>query len=88
MPPLEDRESVSFDRLANEYIMLRLRTSDGIDLAVLNERYGCDLLFEREEAIDSLSTQGYLVQESGALMLTDAGKHLCNSVTKLLLIDE
>jgi oxygen-independent coproporphyrinogen III oxidase len=88
LPPLDDRESVSIDRLANEYIMLRLRTSDGIDLAVLNDRYGCDLLFEREEAIHSLSTQGYLIQENGSLMLTDAGKHLCNSVTKLLLLDE
>lgn len=88
MPPLEDRESVSLDRLANEHIMLRLRTSDGIDLASLNERYGCDLLFEREEAIDSLASEGYLIHANNTIVLTDAGKHLCNSVTKLLLLDE
>jgi oxygen-independent coproporphyrinogen III oxidase len=88
MPPLEDRESVALDRLANEYIMLRLRTSDGIDLRVLNDRYGCDLTYEREDAIASLQDEGYISQTGGSIMLTDAGKHVCNSVTKLLLVDE
>jgi oxygen-independent coproporphyrinogen III oxidase len=88
MPPLDEREAISLDRLANEHIMLRLRTSDGIDLAHLNQRYGCDLLFEKDGEIDALVKDRFLQLNDGVLVLTDRGKHLCNSVTNPLLIDE
>lgn len=88
MAPLDDRESLMLDRLANEYIMLRIRTSDGIDTDVLNERYGADLLFEREAEVADLIGQGLIQHDAHALRLTDAGKHVADAVTARLLLDE
>ena len=40
--PLDMRDRLSFDTLANEYIMLRLRTRDGLDLQRLEAEYGVE----------------------------------------------
>jgi oxygen-independent coproporphyrinogen-3 oxidase len=59
--PLDVRETLDLDTLANEYIMLRLRTSDGLDLNRLERRYGVDLLFEKTDELawlcDSLTSK-------------------------------
>ncbi|MFW5972679.1 MAG: radical SAM family heme chaperone HemW [Bacteroidota bacterium] len=86
--PLEDRETLSLDRLTNEYIMLRLRTSDGIDLAELSQRYGADLLHEKATVVQQSIREGLLSETAGRLILTDEGKLVCNALTEKLLLDE
>lgn len=88
MPPLDDRESLMLDRLANEHIMLRIRTSEGIDAVGLNERYGADILFERQEEIDDLAKQGLISVGADHIRLTDAGRHVADAVTARLLLEE
>lgn len=86
--PLDDRESLMLDRLANEYIMLCLRTSDGIDLDALQNRYGADLVHERGDRIDQLEQDGLLQLSDGRIFLTDSGKQLADAITERLLLDE
>ena len=85
--PIGGREAMSLDMLANEYILLRLRTSDGIDLARLEEHYGVDLLYEKEDDVAALESRGYLDNDGRRISLTDDGKLLCDSITSRLLLD-
>src|SRR5690606_31800891 len=86
--PLGGREHLSLDQLANEYILLRLRTSDGLDLGHFESRYGVDLLFEKADEIAELEGRGYIQLLDGRrLSLTDEGKLLCDAITTRLLLD-
>lgn len=84
--PLEDREHLDLDTLADEYVMLRLRTEEGLNLAELEERYGVDLLVDRLQELADLESSG-LIQpiRNHHIRLTDFGKTLCDAVTGRLL---
>ncbi len=84
--PIDSQEALSMDDLACEYIMLRLRTSDGIDLGDLESRYGIDLISEKIEEIADLESAGFIEPvRNQRIRLTDIGKTVCNSVTQQLL---
>lgn len=83
--PLEGRERLSYDTLADEYVMLRLRTSEGLDLETLAARYGVDLLAEHAATLADLEGAGLLRVRNGTVRLTDAGKHVCDAVTARLV---
>lgn len=86
--PLDSREAIDLDTLANEYIMLRLRTSDGLDLDILENRYGVDLVLEKTDELAWMEREGYIhAIRKGAVQLTDAGMLLCDSLTAKLLVD-
>ena len=51
--------------LADEYVMLALRTADGIDLELLEARYGVDLLDEKLNEIAWLEEAGHIAPRSG-----------------------
>lgn len=85
--PLEYRERLDYDTLANEYILLRLRTADGLDLDVMENTYGVDLLMEKVDAIAELERADLLTLRNDTLTLTDAGKHVCDAVTAKLLVE-
>jgi oxygen-independent coproporphyrinogen-3 oxidase len=85
--PLDHREPLSYDLLADEYIMLRLRTAEGIDLDALDERYGADLLVEKMDALADLEGRGFITLRNSRVRLTDQGKHVSDAVTAQLLLD-
>ena len=86
--PTDYREALSLDSLADEYVMLALRTGDGVDLDRLEERYGTDLLDERLDDIAWLETEGLIHPvRNRRLRLTDKGRTLCDSITARLLPD-
>ena len=86
--PLEGREMLSHDMLADEHIMLGLRTADGLDLDVLESKYGADLLFEKIDELASLEAEGYIEPiRNSRVRLTDQGKLLCDAVTARLLLE-
>ena len=62
---------------ADEYIMLALRTSGGIDLALMRERFG--LRFVPNAVTAELEKRG-LIRVSGRITLSDEGVLLSNSV--------
>ncbi len=84
--PVDWKEKVSAVSLADEYIMLRLRTEDGIDLNVLREAYGRDLCDSHTDTLNRLQEAGHIhPPDGGALRLTDSGKQLCDSITARLV---
>lgn len=86
--PIGGKETMSLDMLANEYILLRLRTADGLDLERLEHAYGVDLLYEKEPVLSDLEDEGF-VDPLGdrRVCLTDSGKLLCDAITARLLLD-
>lgn len=84
--PLEGKEALSMDALADEYLLLRLRTSDGLDIDHYTAEYGVDLLSEQVDALAWLEAEGYIEPiRNQHVRLTDRGKHVCDTVTSKLL---
>ena len=66
--------------------MLRLRTSDGLDLNILEERYGVDLLIDHVDELAMLEESSFIKPIRNQIVtLTDSGKTICNSVIEKLL---
>lgn len=84
--PVEQREKLSLDMLADEYIMLRLRTDGGLDMDELEDRYGVDLLIERVDDLAHLEKGEFIHPiRNRRIRLTDVGKTVADSVTARLL---
>jgi oxygen-independent coproporphyrinogen-3 oxidase len=83
---LEFREGLSYDQLAEEYLLLRLRTAEGLDLDYYAERYGIDLLSEKLDDLAALEAEGLIEPiRNGTLRLSRKGKHVCDAITARLL---
>ena len=81
------REELDMDTLANEYIMLRLRTSEGLDLEHLENHYGVDLYDERVEDLAWLESEGLIHPIRRDLVrLTDEGMIFADMVTTKLML--
>ena len=79
-------DALSLEMLANEYIFLRLRTSDGLGVHRLKRIYGMDILSEKPDLLTALEGEGYIQWSgNGRLRLTDAGKLVCDSVVEGLV---
>lgn len=83
--PLGEQETLDADALADEHVMLRLRTADGLDLEHLHDRYGRDLRTQRAETLDRLEAAGHLQMSGNTVRLTDEGKLVADEVTAALL---
>jgi oxygen-independent coproporphyrinogen-3 oxidase len=84
--PLEWEETLGADDLADEYVLLRLRLlEDGLDLDVLDEQYGVDLLVEKVDELAELESAGLVQLRNGVLRLTDEGVLVCDAVTAKLI---
>ena len=81
-PPNSFREEVNTHELANEYIMLRLRTGDGLSLDKLKQEYGTIL---GESTLQELVSEGLATINSNILQLTKKGLMVCDAVTERLL---
>lgn len=68
-----------------EFIMLRLRMSKGIDLMEYERNFGRNLLDYRKKEIDKLSALGVIEICSNRLKATDKGFYLLNSIITELL---
>lgn len=84
--PLDLQETLGLDSLAEEYIMLRLRTSDGLDLGYLEAQYGVDLIYEKGTDLIRLEDEGLIEPVDGVVRLTDAGKMVCDAITAQLAV--
>ena len=75
-----EEEVPDFER-QNEYLMLRLRTSDGVELRDLEERYHVDPA-PYEAVFRALAKPGLTEQNGTRWHLTDAGFLVSNSIIK------
>ncbi|MYA78137.1 MAG: coproporphyrinogen III oxidase, partial [Gemmatimonadetes bacterium] len=78
-------ETLSVDERIHEYILLSLRSVDGLDTRVFRDRYGDDAMDERDPAIHALSGEGLLAKRGSRLCLTRRGLALADSVCEYLM---
>lgn len=83
--PVARRESLDHTTLAREYTLLRLRTSEGLDLDVLADRYGVDLRVHHGSLLDRLTKEGLIHDDPNCVRLTDRGRLLTDAITQRLL---
>jgi oxygen-independent coproporphyrinogen-3 oxidase len=84
-PPVAFRRTLNRAELAHEYVLLRLRTSEGLDLNVLDRRYGVDLYSSRINLLNRLQEEGLILVDGHTLRLTNRGRLVADAVTKQLL---
>ena len=82
-PPLAFKEDVTAEELAGEYVMLRLRTRDGLALNQLATRYNATLPLP---LLNQLVNAGLArLAENEVLSLTDSGLLICDTITTQLM---
>ena len=80
-----DKEELDLHALAEERIMLGLRTVWGVDLSLLKDRYGYELNYKQLDWIKSQSDAGNMVFTDGFLKLTEKGFRIADLLTIDLL---
>lgn len=86
--PIAQQTNLSPDELTMEYIGLRLRTDDGLDLDRCADRYGFDLRAERSDTLARLISDDYIeLRDERRVSLTNRGKRVADSITRALLPD-
>lgn len=79
--PVEAREPVGPDALADEAILLGLRrVADGLELAALERDYGVDLLAEKAAVLAELERAGLIHPVAGRVRLTTEGAAVADAV--------
>ena len=82
-----ESETISTSELLDEYLMLRLRTIDGLNLRFLSQTFGLDLQKDKGASINRLTQAGLIrITDTDHLHLTDQGFAVCDAVISELLI--
>ena len=79
-------EELTVNQLIEETIMLNLRTTKGINLKILKQKYGYDLLKEKSLEVMELQKLGLIKLENGYLFATTEGFYVLNQII-LKLVD-
>ena len=75
-----DEEVLNESDLAYEWIMLRLRLREGIDLDAYRARFGIDLSLRYQKEIDRFCSMGLMRVSEGRLALTESGFRLSSGI--------
>lgn len=85
--PIAGSEELTRKDLALEALMLGLRTVDGIDLEVFQDRYGVDLRKQNEPLVERLAEEGLLEMRGGVLVPTLAGLAVTDSLARAFEVE-
>jgi oxygen-independent coproporphyrinogen-3 oxidase len=78
--PVESREILSDEQLRLEILFLGFRTRRGISLERLKIRYGLDLLSDKSDLLEKLSSEGLVEIRDGFLRPTRSGMAVADSL--------
>ena len=81
-----ERENLSRETLINEYIMTRLRTSDGLRLSYLISKLGFNLLDQHRAYLQQMVKLGKVRIDGDVLRLSDQGKLLADKISADLFV--
>ena len=81
-PPVAFRQTLDRSALATEYVLLRLRTNEGLNLDHLEARYGVDLAASTDTLLDRLESEGLAEIEKSHLRLTNRGRLVADAITE------
>jgi oxygen-independent coproporphyrinogen-3 oxidase len=70
----------------NEYIMISLRTMEGIDLGEVTRRFGAETALQLEKEVSAYIQQGKIRMGNGRLQLTREGKLLADGIAADLFV--
>ncbi|MBZ4666048.1 radical SAM family heme chaperone HemW [Mahella sp.] len=78
--PMDFEEYIDHDTEMFETMMLGLRTSEGVNKKLFEERFGIQLYQRYGHAIDKLSAMGLMCDDESAVKVSDKGMDVLNSV--------
>ena len=82
-----EEEILTATQQLNEYIMISLRTMEGIDLNVLADRFGKDKVDAINKAAETFAREELLIYQDGRMLLTKKGKFLADGIAAELFFD-
>ena len=82
---IEMDETLTVDERIHEYILLSLRSVEGMDPRVFRHRFGEGALGKRDRAIHTLAEEGLLAECGSRIRLTRKGLALADSVCAYLM---
>jgi oxygen-independent coproporphyrinogen-3 oxidase len=83
-----EKEMLSPTQKINEFILTRLRTSEGIDLSRLLRQYSFDIVKEKALEIRQLSHQGLIERRGGSIVLSLEGLMVADEIALILFLEE
>lgn len=84
--PYWNSEELTARERINEYLMLGLRTTDGIDLNQLVADEGYNLLEEQADKLSEMKGNGWLVQDNKSIRLTTFGMRFADHIASTLFL--
>jgi oxygen-independent coproporphyrinogen-3 oxidase len=85
-PPISYRQTIDWTTLGNEYVALRLRTDEGLDLRRLKAEYGYDLREKRARLLAKLEDNGLIAPtDDHRIRLTRRGRLVADGITERLV---
>jgi oxygen-independent coproporphyrinogen III oxidase len=75
-----EQEQLTLNDRYNDYVMVSLRTADGIDMTLLEHEFGSDLAHYCNENIKSFVENGKVLNKNGKLCLTTDGIMISNLI--------
>jgi len=80
--PRESREIISPPVARNEYVMMNLRKTSGLDLAGYRGKFGMDFTAEHAKAIRELDAGGLFRCSNGRCFVTEKGMFVSNAIIR------
>lgn len=84
-PPVTYRETLDRTALAQEYVLMALRTDTGLDLKRLERQYDVDLRAQKADVLARLRDEGLIHDDEDAVRLTLQGCLVTDAITQRLL---
>lgn len=85
--PIDYRENLSKEDIINEKIILSLRTNMGLYAKELKDVTEFDILLDRKNELENLSSNGYIEIDGDNIRLTQRGREISNSIYVELMVD-
>ena len=81
----QERTVLTKEDVREETVMLSLRTKDGLDLDFYKNKFGVDLLNEKNDKIKTLVDAGFLIVDNKRLIVTQKGVFVLNYIITELI---
>lgn len=84
----ETLESLTSSQRMNEYILIRLRTCEGLDSEVFKRRFGHDLYSDKTVQLEQFTNQGLIRSDKHTIALTTDGFMVADQIALGLFYEE
>lgn len=81
-----EKEILSEEDKFNEYVMIRMRLKDGINLVDLLNKFGEPLLKDFLKNIETSINQGFVIKNNNQYYLSDSGKIMADGIAASLFV--